>query len=198
MNDPLPVPEQVRVSGRTILELHYPNGSRFDLPAEYLRVYAPSADVRGHGGVGAVLVTGKRDVAIVAVEPVGNYALRIRFSDGHRNGLYTWKSLLDLVYPARNNDPFSESDSGPPQGLPRRQGWFPFPEAERRGGQLSGSPFGSVPMRPWRRCDPWKGPAIPCGSRITMTTWVRTEWVIIPGGVHTTRTGCSYKRSTPS
>ncbi len=94
----LPAPERVALSAdRRTLGLDYPNGSHFDLPAEYLRTHAPSADVRGHGGKGGQLVAGKRDVTIEAIEPVGNYALRLVFSDGHRNGLFDSKALLDLA-----------------------------------------------------------------------------------------------------
>ena len=94
----LPLPERIALSAdRRTLGLDYPNGSHFDLSAEYLRTHAPSADVRGHGGTGGQLVAGKRDVTIEAVEPVGNYAVRIVFSDGHRNGLFDRKALLDLA-----------------------------------------------------------------------------------------------------
>lgn len=94
----LPLPERIALSAdRRTLGLDYPNGSHFDLSAEYLRTHAPSADVRGHGGKGGQLVAGKRDVTIEAVEPVGNYAVRIVFSDGHRNGLFDRKALLDLA-----------------------------------------------------------------------------------------------------
>ena len=94
----LPLPERIALSAdRRTLGLDYPNGSHFDLSAEYLRTHAPSADVRGHGGKGGQLVAGKRDVTIEAVEPVGNYAVRIVFSDGHRNGLFDRKVLLDLA-----------------------------------------------------------------------------------------------------
>jgi DUF971 family protein len=94
----LPLPDRIALSAdRRTLGLDYPNGSHFDLSAEYLRTHAPSADVRGHGGKGGQLVAGKRDVTIEAVEPVGNYAVRIVFSDGHRNGLFDRKALLDLA-----------------------------------------------------------------------------------------------------
>ncbi len=94
----LPVPERMALSAdRRTLGLDYPNGTHFDLSAEYLRTHAPSADVRGHGGKGGQLVHGKRDVTIVAVEPVGHYAVRIVFSDGHRNGLFDRRALLDLA-----------------------------------------------------------------------------------------------------
>lgn len=94
----LPAPERIALSAdRRTLGLDYPNGSHFDLSAEYLRTHAPSADVRGHGGKGGKLVAGKHDVTIEAIEPVGNYALRILFSDGHRNGLFDRRALLDLA-----------------------------------------------------------------------------------------------------
>lgn len=72
------------------LEIAFDNGQRFFLPFELLRVYSPSAEVRGHGPGQEVLQTGKRNVEVVDVEPVGNYAIRPVFSDGHDTGLYTW------------------------------------------------------------------------------------------------------------
>lgn len=78
------------------LEVAFDNNSRFVLPFELLRVYSPSAEVRGHGPGQEVLQTGKRDVDIVDVEPVGNYAVRPHFSDGHDTGLYTWEYLYWL------------------------------------------------------------------------------------------------------
>ena len=79
-----------------VLELGYADGTRYELPCEYLRVSSPSAEVRGHGGGEWVLVPGKRDVAIERVEPVGNYAVRLVFDDGHASGLYSWDVLEDL------------------------------------------------------------------------------------------------------
>ncbi len=79
------------------LELVYPDGSRFELPCEYLRVYSPSAEVRGHGPGQEVLVIGKQNVSIEAIEPVGHYGVRLRFSDGHDTGIYTWELLHDLA-----------------------------------------------------------------------------------------------------
>lgn len=78
------------------LELAFDDGSRFMLPCEYLRVFSPSAEVRGHGTGNAVLQTGKRDVAITAIEPVGHYALKLVFDDGHDSGLYGWDYLHEL------------------------------------------------------------------------------------------------------
>jgi DUF971 family protein len=79
-----------------LLEVRYADGSCFQLPCEYLRVYSPSAEVRGHGGGEPQLIGGKRDVNIDAVEPVGRYAVRLRFSDGHDTGLYAWDVLREL------------------------------------------------------------------------------------------------------
>ena len=79
-----------------ILELAYEDGTRFKLPCEYLRVYSPSAEVRGHGPGQDVLQTGKEDVNITGIEPVGNYAVKLVFSDGHDSGIYDWNYLYDL------------------------------------------------------------------------------------------------------
>ena len=79
-----------------VLELLYPNGRHFRLPYEFLRVHSPSAEVRGHGPGQETLQTGKRDVTITDVEPVGHYALRPTFSDGHSTGIYSWDYLYDL------------------------------------------------------------------------------------------------------
>ena len=79
-----------------VLELAYENGKNYRLPFEFLRVYSPSAEVRGHGPGQEVLQTGKRDVAIVNLEPVGHYALKPTFSDGHDSGLFSWEYLYDL------------------------------------------------------------------------------------------------------
>ena len=79
-----------------ILEIAFDDGKRFSLPCEFLRVLSPSAEVRGHGSGQEVLQAGKRDVNIVAVEPVGNYAVKLVFSDGHDTGLYAWDYLYTL------------------------------------------------------------------------------------------------------
>jgi DUF971 family protein len=78
------------------LEISFDDGSRFSLPCEYLRVYSPSAEVRGHGPGQEVLQTGKEDVNVVGIEPVGQYAIKLTFSDGHDTGLYSWDYLHDL------------------------------------------------------------------------------------------------------
>jgi DUF971 family protein len=78
------------------LELEYPNSEIHTLSCEYLRVYSPSAEVKGHGPGQEVLQTGKIDVGISAIKPVGNYALQLVFDDGHDTGLYSFDYLLDL------------------------------------------------------------------------------------------------------
>jgi DUF971 family protein len=79
-----------------VLELQYENGKSYRLPFEFLRVYSPSAEVRGHGPGQEILQTGKRDVSITNLEPVGHYAIKPIFSDGHDSGLYSWDYLYDL------------------------------------------------------------------------------------------------------
>jgi DUF971 family protein len=78
------------------LEVAFEDGSRFRLPCEYLRVESPSAEVQGHGPGQKVLVPGKRDVNIEAIEPVGQYGVLLRFSDGHATGIYSWDYLHAL------------------------------------------------------------------------------------------------------
>ena len=77
------------------LEIAWPD-ARFDLPAELLRVYSPSAEVRGHSEQERVLQTGKKNVGIKAIETIGNYAIRITFDDGHDSGIYAWDYLYEL------------------------------------------------------------------------------------------------------
>ncbi len=79
-----------------VLELQYEDGKSYRLPFEFLRVYSPSAEVRGHGRGQEVLQTGKRGVGIVNIEPVGHYAIKPSFSDGHDSGLYSWDYLYEL------------------------------------------------------------------------------------------------------
>jgi DUF971 family protein len=91
------IPSDVKLHQTSrILELVFPNGRHFRLPYEFLRVSSPSAEVRGHGPGQETLQTGKRDVTITDVEPVGHYALRPTFSDGHSTGIYSWEYLYDL------------------------------------------------------------------------------------------------------
>jgi DUF971 family protein len=79
-----------------VLEVAFDDGQRFRLPAEYLRVNSPSAEVQGHGAGQRVLVGGKAHVNIDAVEPVGNYAVLLRFDDGHASGIFSWDVLHTL------------------------------------------------------------------------------------------------------
>ncbi|HTT01257.1 MAG TPA: DUF971 domain-containing protein [Steroidobacteraceae bacterium] len=95
MGDPIPTEIRLRTRSR-LLTVEFDDGRRFELPFEYLRVYSPSAEVRGHGPGQEVLVLGKEQVGIRAVEPIGQYAVRLVFDDGHNTGLYTWKYLHEL------------------------------------------------------------------------------------------------------
>lgn len=79
-----------------VLEIAFDDGSRFELSCEYLRVYSPSAEVAGHGPGQEVLQIGKEDVNITAIEPVGNYAIKLVFDDNHDSGLYSWEYLYKL------------------------------------------------------------------------------------------------------
>jgi DUF971 family protein len=79
-----------------LLELAFDDGSHYKFPFEFLRVFSPSAEVRGHGKGQEILQVGKRDVILVSIEPAGNYALKLTFSDGHDSGLYSWEYLLEL------------------------------------------------------------------------------------------------------
>jgi DUF971 family protein len=92
---PLPVNVVLHTASR-VLELEYDDGAHFRLPFEFLRVYSPSAEVRGHGPGQETLQVGKRDVVIVALQPVGHYAIQPEFSDGHTSGIYAWDYLYGL------------------------------------------------------------------------------------------------------
>ena len=94
MSDP-PVNIRLRKASRQVT-LEYEDGTSFDLPFEYLRVYSPSAEVQGHSPGQGVLQTGKENVRITSIEPVGHYALKLVFDDGHNTGLYTWTYLHEL------------------------------------------------------------------------------------------------------
>ena len=91
------VATEIRLSkAERMLHVAFDDGSRFSLPAEYLRVESPSAEVQGHGPDQKQIVPGKREVAIIAIEPVGNYAVRLRFDDLHDTGIYSWDYLHEL------------------------------------------------------------------------------------------------------
>ena len=90
-------PTEIRLQrAARLLVVSFADGARFELPCEYLRVFSPSAEVRGHGLAEPLLVTGKQEVAITAIDPVGNYAVKLTFSDGHDTGLYSWRFLREL------------------------------------------------------------------------------------------------------
>ena len=91
------VPEEIRVSrDRRRLVVTFPGTDRFDFPAEFLRVNSPSAEVQGHGPHQRVLVAGKSGVGIAGIEAVGNYAILIRFDDGHDTGIFSWRYLHEI------------------------------------------------------------------------------------------------------
>jgi DUF971 family protein len=79
-----------------VLDITFDDGRKFSLPCEYLRVFSPSAEVRGHGPGQEVLQVGKREVNVKAIEPVGVYAVKLAFSDGHDTGIYSWDYLYEL------------------------------------------------------------------------------------------------------
>jgi DUF971 family protein len=92
---PVPVALTVHQQSR-VLEIAFDDGASFRIPFELMRVYSPSAEVQGHGPGQETLQTGKRDVVVTAVEPVGHYAIKPTFSDGHDSGLFTWEYLRRL------------------------------------------------------------------------------------------------------
>ncbi|QOJ23170.1 MAG: DUF971 domain-containing protein [Gammaproteobacteria bacterium] len=90
-----PYPTEIKLHQKSrILDIAFSDGKAFQFPCEFLRVYSPSAEVSGHGPGQEVLQTGKKMVSIIRIEPVGNYAIQLNFSDGHNTGLYSW----DLLY----------------------------------------------------------------------------------------------------
>jgi DUF971 family protein len=95
VNAPQPTDIKLRTQSR-ILRVEYDDGAAFELPFEYLRVFSPSAEVKGHGPGEGTLQLAKQNVGISGIEPVGNYALRLMFDDGHDTGLYSWRYLYEL------------------------------------------------------------------------------------------------------
>ncbi|MCO4093560.1 MAG: DUF971 domain-containing protein [Acidovorax sp.] len=92
-----PTPEAITVHGQSrVLEVAFSDGAAFRIPFELMRVYSPSAEVQGHGPGQEVLQTGKREVTLVNLEPVGNYAVKPTFSDGHDSGIFSWDYLYEL------------------------------------------------------------------------------------------------------
>lgn len=92
-----PIPSEIKLHQKSrYLEIAYENGERFSLDFEYLRVFTPSAEARGHAPGQETLQTGKRNVDVERIEPVGTYAVRLVYSDGHDSGLYSWDLLYNL------------------------------------------------------------------------------------------------------
>lgn len=99
---PTPTPTDITVRTQSrVLDIAFDDGAAFSLPFELLRVYSPSAEVRGHGKGQEILQTGKRGVLLTALQPVGNYAVQPHFSDGHNSGIYSW----DYLYWLGSNQP---------------------------------------------------------------------------------------------
>ena len=97
MTQSSPTPTDIKLHQQSrVLEISFDDGSVFNLTCEYLRVFSPSAEVRGHGPGQAVLQLGKEDINISTIEPVGHYAVRLGFDGGHDTGLYSWEVLYDL------------------------------------------------------------------------------------------------------
>jgi DUF971 family protein len=93
----IPAPTEIKLRQKSrLLEITFADGQHFELPFELLRVYSPSAEVMGHGPGQEVLQIGKKNVDISAIEPVGQYAVRLVFSDGHDTGIYSWDSFYNL------------------------------------------------------------------------------------------------------
>jgi len=92
-----PKPTDIKLHQKSrVLEISFDDGSHFELPCEFLRVYSPSAEVRGHGPGQEVLQLNKEKVNITGIEPVGNYAIQLDFDDGHNTGIYSWETLYVL------------------------------------------------------------------------------------------------------
>ena len=92
-----PTPQSITVHGASrVLEVAFSDGAAFRIPFELMRVYSPSAEVQGHGPGQETLQTGKREVTLVSLEPIGNYAVKPTFSDGHDTGIFSWDYLYQL------------------------------------------------------------------------------------------------------
>ena len=91
------IPTEIKLHRKSrIMEIGFSDGQRFELPYQFLRVYSPSAEVRGHGLGQETFPTGKENVDISSIEPVGHYAIRLLFSDGHSSGIYSWDYLYEI------------------------------------------------------------------------------------------------------
>jgi len=92
-----PTPQSLTVHGQSrVLEISFSDGAHFRIPFELMRIYSPSAEVQGHGPGQEILQTGKREVGLTALEPIGNYAVQPTFSDGHDTGIFSWDYLYFL------------------------------------------------------------------------------------------------------
>jgi DUF971 family protein len=123
VSDPGPWPVELRLKqAEKLLEIEFDDGKRFSLLAEYLRVESPSAEVQGHGPGERTVVPGRAHVGIMALEPVGNYAVRIRFDDLHDTGIYSWDYLyqLGVEYDRRWRDYLAALDARGLSREPRR------------------------------------------------------------------------------
>ena len=131
MADSTPQPTEIKLHQKSrVLEITFDDGSTFELPCEFLRVYSPSAEVRGHGPGQEVLQTGKKLVEITQIEPIGTYAILPTFSDGHSTGIYSWGLLYDYGanqeemwqrYLQRMKDAGASREPGPAPFEPRPQ-----------------------------------------------------------------------------
>ena len=93
----VPIPSDIKLLQKTrIVEILFDSGEKFSLPCEYLRVFSPSAEVKGHGHSEGKLISGKKNVNIIDIESVGHYAIRLIFDDNHQSGIYSWETLYDL------------------------------------------------------------------------------------------------------
>lgn len=96
LNKDAPSPTEIKLHQQSrLLEISFADGKTFQMSCEFLRIHSPSAEVRGHGPGQEVLQIGKKEVTITDIEPVGNYAINLFFSDGHNTGIYAWSSLYD-------------------------------------------------------------------------------------------------------
>ncbi len=129
-----PIPSEIRLHQKSnVLELAYEDAGRFELSCEFLRVFTPSAEARGHGPGQEVLQVGKRDVRIERIEAVGNYALKFVFSDGHDSGIYSWDMLYNFC---RHRDALWQAylDRLASAGASRDPAECPSPPPKTRGG----------------------------------------------------------------
>lgn len=134
LDNSTPSPTEIKLHQKSrIFEIAFASGERFELSYEFLRVFTPSAEARGHGPGQEVLQVGKRDVGIERIEPVGNYAIRPVFDDGHDSGLYSWDLLYNL---GQHHDELWQAylDRLVAEGKSREAADNPPPLAAKKGG----------------------------------------------------------------